>query len=248
MIIDMHVHIGKTEKTERAWSFSSYAKHMDANGIDSVVAMPNVSNEISFSDLNQTLLFEYLNMGQVLKKRCKLLFLVDPHDACIEGQLERHGGFVRGLKYHPSISRMNVGDKRFYKWVDIALERDWPILVHCGRDPISHIKYLVDTAKRMPRVNFIAAHMGGNATDLIEKAIIHVKEERVGNVYLDTSSGSLPWLIEKAVDQLGRERILFGSDEPYSDLRVARYTVDLADISIGARECIFYKNAVGLFK
>ena len=248
MIIDSHVHIGRTEKTERAWSFNSYKDFMDKQGIDHTIAMPNISNEIQFSELNTLFLHEYFNTESYVQPRYDLLFLVDSRDSSIEAQLDRHGGFISGLKYHPSISRITVDDVRFYKWVDIALEKDWPILVHCGRDPISHIKYLVDMAKRMPRVNFIAAHMGGNSTDLIEEAIQLVKSKQVDNVYLDTSNGKLPWLIEKAVDVLGRDKILFGSDEPYADVRVAKYLIDLSNISTEAKECIFYKNVERLFR
>jgi len=248
LITDSHVHIGRTEKTERAWSFNSYADCMDKQGIDHTVAMPNISNEIQFSELNTSFLHEYFNAEGYIQARYNLLFLIDPRDSSIEAQLDRHGGFISGLKYHPSISRMNVNEVRFYKWVDIALEKNWPILVHCGRDPISHIKYLVDMAKRMPRVNFIAAHMGGNSTDLVEEAIQLVKSKQVDNVYLDTSNGKLPWLIEKAVDVLGRDKVLFGSDEPYADVRVAKYLVDLSNISTEAKECIFYKNVERLFK
>lgn len=247
MIIDSHVHIGRTEKTERAWSFNNYAEYMDKHGIDLTIAMPNVSNVLSPSDLNNTFLLEYHNVDTKVKSQYKLLLLIDIHDKSVRSQADMYGGFICGLKYHPSISRVNVDDVRFYRWVDVALDKGWPILIHCGRDPISHIKYLVDMAKRMPRVNFIAAHMGGNSTDLIEEAIKIVKSKQVDNVYLDTSNGKLPWLIEKAVDVLGKDKVLFGSDEPYADVRVAKYLIDLSKISTEAKECIFYKNIRRLY-
>jgi predicted TIM-barrel fold metal-dependent hydrolase len=248
MIIDSHVHIGKTEKTERFWSFNKYVEYMDKHDIDLTIAMPNVSNILSFPDLNHIFLSEYYNIDFRIKSRFKLLLLIDVDDASVRKQADMYSGFICGLKYHPSISRVNVDDVRFYRWVDVALERGWPILIHCGRDPISHIKYLVDMAKRMPRVNFIAAHMGGNSTDLIEEAIKLIKSRRVENIYLDTSNGKLPWLIEKAVNVLGKDRILFGSDEPYADVRVAKYLIELTNISTDAKECIFCKNVENLFR
>jgi len=247
LITDSHVHIGRTEKTERMWSFNNYADYMNKHGIDRTIAMPNISNEVSFFDLNNLFMLEYHNTNSKVKSRYKLLLLIDTHDKSIRSQVNMYSDFIYGLKYHPSVSRVNVDDTRFYKWVDVALDRGWPILIHCGRDPISHIKYLVSMSKRMPRVNFIAAHMGGNAADLIEKAIDCIKKERADNIYLDTSNGKLPWLIEKAVNALGKDKILFGSDEPYADVRVAKYLINLSNISTEAKECIFYKNAENLF-
>jgi len=244
MIIDSHVHIGKTEKTERFWTLNSYTGYMDSHGISKAVVMPNVSSEIPFADLNHDLLTEYLVC--YVQSRYNLLYLIDIHDTL--QQIERYSEFVSGLKYHPSVLQVSADDARFYKWVDIALEKNWPILVHCGRDPMSHIQHLVNVAKKVPQVKLIAAHMGGNASDLIEKAITCIKEERVDNIYLDTSNGKLPWLIEKAVNDLGAERILFGSDEPYADMWVAKYLIDLSDISTGAKESIFYKNVERLYR
>jgi len=247
MIIDSHIHIGKTEKTERSWSFNNYAEYMSKHNIDLAIAMPNISNILSFSNLNDIFLSEYHSIDSKIKSRYKLLLLIDIHDKSVGKQVDMYSDFIYGLKYHPSVSRVNVDDVRFYRWVDVALDKGWPILIHCGRDPISHVKYLVDIAKRIPRVNFIAAHMGGNSTDLIEEAIRLIKSRRVDNIYLDTSNGKLPWLIEKAVDVLGKDRILFGSDEPYADVRVAKYLIELTNISTEAKECIFYKNVENLF-
>jgi len=244
MIIDSHVHIGKTEKTERFWTLNSYAEYMDSHGIGKAVVMPNISSEIPFADLNHDLLTEYLVCyGQ---SRYNLLYLIDIHGTL--QQIEKYSELVSGLKYHPSVLQVSADDARFYRWVDIALEKDWPILVHCGRDPMSHIQHLINVAKKVPQAKLIAAHMGGNSTELIERAISSIKEERVDNVYLDTSNGKLPWLIDKAVNILGEERILFGSDEPYADVRVAKYLIELTTISTEAKECIFYKNVERVFR
>jgi predicted TIM-barrel fold metal-dependent hydrolase len=46
MLIDSHVHIGKTEKTERFFSFDSYLELMKEYSVDKAIVMPNVSSDI----------------------------------------------------------------------------------------------------------------------------------------------------------------------------------------------------------
>ncbi|OQB39842.1 MAG: hypothetical protein BWY04_01513 [candidate division CPR1 bacterium ADurb.Bin160] len=44
MLIDSHVHIGKSEKSERFFSFDSYLKIMKEYSVDKAIVMPNVSS------------------------------------------------------------------------------------------------------------------------------------------------------------------------------------------------------------
>ena len=99
---------------------------------------------------------------------------------------------------------------------------------------------IIKAAEKNNEVDFIAAHLGGNASDLIDEAIDLLKPLKLPNLYLDTSAVKLPWLIERATNELGFEKIIFGSDEPYSDLRVSKYCLDLADVD--KKGCIFFKN------
>lgn len=244
MMIDSHVHIGGSEKTERSWDFESYAVHMNKHGIGRAVVMPNVSNITKASVLNHTLLSEYRSLMPRDTAQFLIFLLIDPTDT--EEILTPDIAY--GFKFHPSIYQVRVSDTRLAKYIWAARDKNWPILVHCGRDPVSHIGYLITVAKTWPNVNFIAAHLGGNAGDLIENALTLIAESKAKNIYLDTSNGKLPWLIEQAVSKLGYHRIIFGSDEPYADLRVAKYLIDLANITTKAKEAIFYENIQGLIR
>jgi predicted TIM-barrel fold metal-dependent hydrolase len=85
--------------------------------------------------------------------------------------------------------------------------------------------------------------MGGNASDLIEEAINLISSSKCDNIYLDTSAVKLPWLIEEGIKVLGNSRFLFGSDEPYSDLRIGKYCVELSKLNRFDQRKIFYLNA-----
>jgi hypothetical protein len=121
-------------------------------------------------------------------------------------------------------------------------------LVHCGRNKLSHISHLIKIAKIFKDVIFIGCHLGGNATDLIEEAIFLLGKEKLNNIYLDTSAGKLPHLIEEATKRLGIDKILYGSDEPYADIRIGKMCVELADISDDDKERIFGKNLLNIIR
>ncbi len=246
MIIDSHVHIGRTEKTARSWSLESYAAYMDEHRISKAIVMPNVSSVTKASTLNHVLLNEYRAMSPRDSVRFLIFLLIDPADT----EEILMPDIAYGFKFHPSITQTCIDDTRLDKYICAARDKDWPILVHCGRDPISHISHLIAANKKFPEVKFIAAHMGGGSTELIEEAIglLRKATRRAGNIYLDTSNGKLPWLIEQAISKLGNHRIIFGSDEPYADLRVAKHIINLVDVKTETKEVIFHGNIQGLIK
>ena len=248
MIIDSHVHIGNSEKLSRYFSFREYVEVMDRNGIDKAIVMPNVSSEIPWDVLNEEFMMAYHRIKDTsITKRFFLFLLADPRLLKTYVQIDMFGGFYHGLKFHPSITQVPVSDMRMHKFFDAALDRNWPVLVHCGRDPMSRISYLIEVAKRFP-TKFIGAHLGGGASELAESAISEVRESELDNIWLDTSACRNPWLVEKAVDMLGADKILFGSDEPYTDMRVGKYLVEIADITDDERDGVFYKNVERLFE
>lgn len=227
MIIDSHVHIGETEKSKRFWTFQGYAELMGQVGIDKTVAMPNISNNFTSIELNNELLNEYSKLSKDMQDRFELLLLFDPRDNLIK-YLNDIPIDVVGLKYHPSVTRVPVNDKSLDEYIELSEYKKWYILVHCGRDPVSDIDYLIVMAKKYPKSRFVAAHLGGNAGDRIERALNHIVSNKVDNIWLDTSNGKLPWLISTAIEKVGKDKILFGSDEPYADVRVEKYIVDLS--------------------
>ena len=113
---------------------------------------------------------------------------------------------------------------------------DYPLEELSGRTPIE--------SSKIPNINFIAAHLGGNASDLVCEAIKLLEKETIDNIYLDTSAIKLPWLIETAIEKLGHDKIIFGSDEPYADLRVCKYCIDIAEVN--RKGLILAKNILTL--
>lgn len=250
MIIDFHVHIGKTEKFDRFFSFEEYLEIMDQEKIDYTIAIPNVSSIVKSSDLNKEFLHNFENLSDINKNRFIPFLLIDPNDSITLFQLKTGFGIglIKGVKFHPSICQMKVNDSNFEGYIKFTSFYHIPMLIHCGRHHISHISYIIDVAKKHPKGIFIAAHMGGNSADLIEESLDLLSKEKLDNIYLDTSANKLPFLIEKAIKKIGSQKLLFASDEPYADVRMSKYCIKISNITENQKKDILYGNARKLFK
>jgi len=163
---------------------------------------------------------------------------------------------LRGLLVFPAMSHVEACDPRMDDLLALAGEQRAPVIVHCGilkialRDllglprpydlqfanPLS----LVPAANRHPGTTFVLPHFGGGF--LREALMAGMQCE---NIFVDTSSSNdwmrsdpsglrLTQVFRRAIDALGAERILFGTD---SSTFPRGYRVDVRDTQLGsARE------------
>ena len=234
-IIDSHIHLGKSEKCSNHFSVEEYEKYMADHDISAAIVMPNITNLKCPSAVNENFIRDFP------RPNLHPCILIDSDDSRTLTQMRKYG--IAGVKYHPSVSQKGAAhiDMEPY-WKECEALNLFAI-VHCGRNLLSRICGLIKVAERNPCVNFIGAHLGGGSTDLIEKAL---KFEFPPNLYLDIAASKVPRLIEMAVDKIGADKIIFGSDEPYADYRVTKYCMELADVH--NKEKIYYKNAARLLK
>jgi len=142
---------------------------------------------------------------------------------------------VLGIKIHSPMHGYDIlahADRIF----SFANEKRTTVLMHPHK--IDEMPRLAD---RYPHMKLIIAHLGSRAH------IDAIRAAKHGNVYTDTSGcmSALNNVIEYAVEAVGSEKILFGTDT-YSV--VSQYSrVALARISQQDKENILYKNAVRLF-
>jgi len=188
--------------------------------------------------------------------------------------VDRHPGFVYGLAYvnpnhletqavlgetlqHPGI----VGVKLWiscrddlgrldpvYPVLDAAVARDIPVLCHTfyrtgGNLPgeLSPAD-VVDFSRRYPTAKLIMAHLGGQWL----RGIRAVKS--CPNVWVDFS-GSRAYLgsVENAVNTLGAERVLFGSDAYIRHFSAMLTKVVAAQLSVAQKRRILWDNSAALF-
>lgn len=157
-----------------------------------------------------------------------------PHTYAQARQMLSHPK-VLGIKIHPSYHDYDIlehGDALF----SFAQDREAVVLMHP-----QHILEMPALADRYPGMKLIIAHL--RTPEHVEA----VATARHGNLYVDTSGGGmcLNNILEYAVERVGSEHILFGTDTyacAYSYPRVA-----LADIPFADKENILWKNALTLF-
>ena len=140
-----------------------------------------------------------------------------------------------GIKIHPKMHGYTLadhGDAIF----SFASERKAVILTHPEVFPD-----MLALADRYPRVTLIIAHLGN---DTFINTIAAAKH---GNIYTDTSGSASHQnnIIERAVEKLGPERILFGTDTYSAAFQLGR--IAWADIPEKAKRKILLENAQRLF-
>ncbi len=158
------------------------------------------------------------------------------------------GAGIKGVKLHPDYVGVELCDPRYDEIFSLLTERDMFAVLHTGFDPVSPDKIhatpemLLATVKKYKNLKIIAAHMGGFMRS--EKVL----DLLVGtNIYFDTSLSSIrrpEWNnLYKILDTHDENRILFGTDTPWTDPAAEIAFVENAPISSEKKEKIFYKNA-----
>lgn len=153
---------------------------------------------------------------------------------------------LKGIKIHPDIQGVDIDDKKLYPLYEEANGR-FPVYFHMGDNRpmyrFSEAEKLKKVLSDFPRLNVVAAHLGGYCAE--DDAVEHL----AGNerVMYDTSSALWNMTAEKAeylIDKYGTERVMFGTDYPVmrpEDELERFFGLKLTD---SQREDILWNNAV----
>lgn len=148
---------------------------------------------------------------------------------------------IVGVKLHPSGDRIPITHAVFDSLFKALNDLKAICLVHCGRwREVSDYSFVFKRAKEFPDIRFIIAHMGGNEVENSRGAILQALAAQ--NVFLDTSNCRLSALIKEAVDRIGAEKIIFGTDYNWGSFMANFYTVLEAPISDDQKKLIFHEN------
>ncbi|MEK6963680.1 MAG: amidohydrolase family protein [Nanoarchaeota archaeon] len=148
----------------------------------------------------------------------------------------------RGVKLHPRAQNFDPLDEKF-SWIFDRLSKSGkPVLIHARCEGLERTEplRLVELARRFPKMKLVLGHFGGALTDVFKQ----VKE--LDNLFLETSIVSSHFVIAEAVKVCGADKILFGSDAPFSDIEIERLKILKAPFSDEEKEKILFKNAAKL--
>lgn len=142
-----------------------------------------------------------------------------------------------GIKIHPTFHKYELaecGDKIF----QFADAHKAVVLTHPVMSPEGFLQ-MAHFAEKYPGVKLIVAH-------LCSMSHIGLLQD-YANVYTDTSGGAsnLNNVLEYAVETVGSEKILFGTDGYSAEFQFGR--VALSRIALEDKENILFKNAQKLF-
>jgi predicted TIM-barrel fold metal-dependent hydrolase len=151
----------------------------------------------------------------------------------------------RGIKLHPTLDGFHPNDPSIHPLMELLAERDLPVLIHCGHPVYSLPWSIEELIVAFPHVKVILGHMGHCNVIYINGAIDVA--ERNPQVYLETSGMPMPTKIREAVERVGRERVLFGSDIPFHHPKIEIDRVRLAGLAPDDVERVLSTNARALF-
>jgi predicted TIM-barrel fold metal-dependent hydrolase len=159
---------------------------------------------------------------------------------------------IAGIKIHPSWHNTYPFDDSYKAFWEFTSENGIVVLTHSWNPNVankaqkySDPEFFEKVLKDYPSQKLILAHAGGRGEYFL-KVLEILKRNK--NFYVDFAGDSFPrGMIERYVNEIGSERILFGSDIPWIDVRYHISYILNSDISDQDRKNIFSSNAKRLF-
>ena len=124
---------------------------------------------------------------------------------------------AKGLKIHAASDGGEVMSDHYLSMLKVADKHSLPVIIHTGcihlkplyKDPeMGHAEKFQAWFADFPNVKFILAHMNYHYPDIIVELM-----EQYPNLYTDTSWQPTEVIID-AINKIGDDRIMFGSDWP----------------------------------
>jgi len=151
-----------------------------------------------------------------------------------------------GVKVHPEEHGFPIAEHGRALF-EFAAAHDAVMMAHSGQEK-SMPEDFVALANDFPEVRLIVAHLGNGWDEDPGHQVRAIRAARHGNVFVDTSSAKsiMPGLIEWAVQEIGAERILYGTDSPLYFAPMQRARIDYAGVEPEDKRKILHDNAVSL--
>jgi predicted TIM-barrel fold metal-dependent hydrolase len=215
MVLDSHMHVG---------DFPYFGVAIDRDGLVATMREHGVDTGMVFHPDNDL-------VRDIIGRTPGLygLVWVNPREADAASRLaallDEPGSRFRGVKLHPLLDGYHPDDPMVHPVMDVLQERRLPVLIHCGHPIFSLPWSIEELVRRYPEVDVILGHMGhGNIVYINASIDVASRNPRV---FLETSGMPMHSKIREAVERVGTERVLFGSDAPFHHL-----TVELAKVRV----------------
>lgn len=255
MIIDSHLHVRFTKEQDWDWkpAVQTLLRQMENAGIERTCAMSSARYAGYLYANRDDMRFQADTLAEMTAQhpgRFYPLMHINPllpldflKDIVREYVVE---GPIIGVKF--SIT-MFADDKRLDPFYDFLEEHDIPMLFHSWyktvqRYPLeSTPAQIANAARKHPSLRILMAHVTG----VRMRGILDIKQHP--NIVIDTS-GSQPedGYVQRAIEELGADRVLFGSDYPIRAFSTSLARIDSVEMSQADRGKILSKNALNFYR
>jgi len=240
MIIDAHVHLGKSlfgyEQSPEGLLLS-----MEECNIDRAIICP-------VKPYNYHLEPENDYIGETVKKyphKFTGFARIDPRQGEkavkeLERAIKELG--LKGLFLHPWEESFPINSKLIYPVMKKSGELKIPVMVSGGHVRVSHPLQIGDIASEFPEVNIIAT--SGGQINICGMALYDAETmlKANKNVYLETSGIYREDFIENMIRELGSERVIYGSNSPQMNIKYEILRATMARISDKEKEDILFNT------
>jgi predicted TIM-barrel fold metal-dependent hydrolase len=236
MIIDSHTHVDEVE----AWGWLDPPEVLlpllDEAGIDQAIIMTYRDATGPDDPVTAYILEAVARYPERLIGYVRL----DPQAPGALDALDKALGEdgLKGLKLHPVTYLGFPYGEATLRLMRRAAEYNAPVLFHTGDEALALPEEVAQAARLCPEATVIMAHMGGYYH---YEAVLQAAQE-LPNVLVDTSASPYPWMIRRAVETIGPERVLYASDGPGCLPALEVEKVRLAGLSPADEALVFAGN------
>ena len=233
LVFDAHMHIG---------DFPLFGVALDGDGLAATMSSNGIGKGVIFCPDNAYTLRVVESMPDVYG-----MVWVNPREPHYVEDAARyldHPKFL-GAKLHPLLDGYLPADPAIHPVMRLLLERGLPVLIHSGHPIFSLPWSIEELAVAFPDNKIIMGHMGHSNVVYINAAIDIASRRQ--NVYLETSGMPMHTKIREAVERVGPERVLYGSDAPFHHPEVEMLKVRLSGLSDELVGRVLRSNSEQLF-
>ncbi len=235
------------QKRSASATLENLERSMEKSGVTHCVALP-IPPYVTFDDLKEA-----------LSDRPEILpftgLRVDLEEGLTDALARDAENGARGVKLHSIIQKTSMTGNRTYDALETIDGLGLPVLFHCGvwsYYPPEHqkrenpafggVQYARHMVADFPGIQFIAGHAGLFDVNRVLEELPPYK-----NVMVDTSFQP-PKTINALIQAFGPDRVMFGSDWPFSNQKPALKTLMAAcNKDKGVLSRILHQNAAELF-
>jgi uncharacterized protein len=246
-ICDAHAHMGPYFNflVNEDGSPEAMVRSMDRLGIDVSIVSPHIAITCDYREGNR----HAYEAAEQFPGRIVPFVVVNPNYPIAEIEAEIARWDQRGItafKFHASLhgtDTMHEGYRPAYEYADA---HSLPILSHSWTGEGGRTKVIETLCERYPSVQFVNAH-SSSGWEVIDGAC--ALAEQFDRVWLDlTGSRLVCGGLERMVERVGAERILWGTDSPFIDPRPGLGRMLCADVSDEDKRKMLGLNAKQLYR